>query len=451
MDTVDVIVVGAGLAGLTAARRILEAKRSVRVIEARARVGGRVHTTRLSDGTRIDLGAQWIGPGQTRVAELVRELGLETFPTFDDGESVVSIGGKAKKYKGTIPSVHPLSVLELGVAIARIDWMAKKVPLDAPWTAKRAKEWDGETMRTFIDRTTRTSVARELMSAAMEVVFGCDPAELSLLHALFYVRAGGDLDRLLSTTDGAQRDRIVLGAQSIAEGLCSKIGDAVILESPVRRIDHGPSGVVVRSDRAELRAERAIVAVPPTIAGRIAYDPALPFDRDQLTQRFAQGNTNKCFAMYPAPFWRKRGLSGQAVGDEIVRVTFDASPPNGSPGVLLGFLVGPGARVLGKLPPSQRKERVLRSFAAYFGEEALSPIEYRDHHWADEEWTRGCPTGYLPPGAWTSFGSAVRSPIGPIHWAGTESATAWSGYMDGAIQSGERAAGEVLAALGGGR
>jgi monoamine oxidase len=272
---------------------------------------------------------------------------------------------------------------------------------------------------------------------------------MSLLHLLFYIHSAGSLERLFDTEGGAQQDRFVGGSQLVALRLAERLGDErLLLRSPVRRIEHGPDGVVVRSDEAVVRARQAILAIAPTLAGRIAYDPPLPGYRDQLTQRMPLGTVAKCMAIYDEPFWRAEGLTGEGMSEVgPVRLTFDNSPPDGSPGVLLGFLEGRRARELGRLPADQRRTAVIDCFGRLFGPRARSPQDYVERLWAEEEWTRGCYGCHMPTGAWTAYGPALREPIGPIHWAGAEVATVWSGYMDGAVRSGENAAAEALARL----
>jgi monoamine oxidase len=206
--------------------------------------------------------------------------------------------------------------------------------------------------------------------------------------------------------------------------------------------------VTVEADGLTFEARRVIVALPPTLTCRIAYDPPMPAMRDQLTQRIPQGTVIKCMAIYDRPFWREQGLTGQATSlAGPVKLTFDNSPPDGSPGVLLGFLEGNQARMLGAETPERRRQAVIDGFARLFGPEAAQPVDYVDKSWADEEWTRGCYGCYMPTGAWTVYGPHLRAPVGPIHWAGAETATVWSGYMDGAVRSGDSAADSVSASL----
>lgn len=446
----DVAIVGAGFAGLSAAKYLSQRGRSVVVLEARDRVGGRVFTDRLPDGTPVDLGGQWIGPGQRRMYALVAQHGVELYRTFGEGKHVLFYGGKRRFFRGTVPVLpDPWALACLGAAWFRLDALAKKVPLDAPWTAPGAEALDAETLESFLRRSAPSEGARRLLRVAMETVFACDPADMSLLHALFYVRSAGKLDLLLSTDGGAQQDRMSGGVQPLAERVAASLGDAVRLSEPVRAIAQAGAGVTVTAQSVIVAARRAIVALPPTLAGRIAYEPALPAARDQLTQRVPQGTAAKCLAVYDEPFWRADRLTGQAVSDEgPVNVTFDASPASGAPGVLMGFLEGNTARRLAAVPPAERRAAVLRCFERYFGDRAARPVHYVDKVWSEDPWSRGCYSGYFPTGVWTSFGKALRAPAGRVHWAGTETATEWNGYIEGAVQSGERAAAEVLAEEG---
>ena len=449
MESVDVVVVGAGLAGLVTARDVLAAGRSVRVLEARDRVGGRLLNHDFGGGAIVELGGQWLGPTQHQGLALARELGLELHATHGAGEHLIETHTGLKRYTGTIPRLSPAVLADTAQVMFRLDRMARQVPLEEPWRAPKAREWDGQTALTWLRRNCATTGGRELLQLGIEGVWAADAADVSLLHLLFYTHSAGGLDALFDTEGGAQQDRVVGGSQLLALRLAERLGDDVVrLSSPVRRIavrDGG--GATVETDDAAVRCERVVVAIPPALAGRIVYDPPLPALRDQLTQRMAQGSVVKCMAAYDEPFWRRDGLSGQAtslVGP--VKVVFDNTPHgDGRPGVLLGFLEGNQARELGDWTADARRTAVLDGFARLFGERARTPVDYVDKVWAAEEWTRGCYGCFMPTGAWTSVGRTLRTPIGPIHWAGSETGTVWSGYMDGAIQSGRRAAAEVTA------
>jgi monoamine oxidase len=441
----DVVVVGAGLAGLSAARALRAAGRDVVVLEARDRVGGRTVNEPIGDGKIVELGGQWVGPTQDRMYGLVRELGLETFPTYGEGENVFENRDTLRRYRGTIPKVSPIALAEVGLVMARLNRLARTIPPEAPWTAKRAFEWDGQTFQDWSRRKIRTPLARDMMRLAIEGVWAVEPRDVSMLHVLFYIRSAGSLERLLDSDGGAQQDRVVGGTQLISIRMAEQLGEAVLLEAPVRAIAVDRRGVLVTSDKGTTRARDVIVAIPPVLAGRIAYDPVLPAVRDGLTQRMAQGSVVKCMAIYARPFWRERGLSGELTSTRgPVSVGFDNSPPDGSPGVLLAFLEGKAARDGAAMQPADRRAAVLAALARAFGPEAAKPEHYVDKAWPNEEWSRGCYGGFMPPGAWTDHGAALRQPIGPIHWAGAETAAIWNGYMEGAVTSGERAATEVL-------
>ncbi|MGO9874386.1 MAG: flavin monoamine oxidase family protein [Acidimicrobiia bacterium] len=445
LDT-DVVVVGAGLAGLSAARSLGAAGSHAVVLEARGRVGGRVLNHDLGNGDVVELGGEWIGPAQLRVNKLVAELGLETFPTYNEGEHILDLHGRVKRYTGEIPPLPAAALVDLGQSQLRFDRMAKRVPLEAPWAAERAERWDEETFATWVRHNTRTASARFFWEVFSEAVFAAEPQDFSLLYALAYTHAGGGVNSLIGVRNAAQQDRVVGGTQLIAQRLAKTLADTVRFGAPVRRIVQDATAVVVDADGFEVHARRAIVAIPPVLAGRIAYEPLLPARRDLLTQKMPAGSVIKINVIYDEPFWRAQGLTGQAAGDRSpIKFTFDNSPPSGRPGVIVCFLEGAQARIFGRLDPSERRRAVLASLACYFGKRAAKPVEVIEQDWSAEEWTRGCYGAHMAPGVLTQFGPVLREPIGRIHWAGTETASVWSGYMDGALASGERAAAEVLA------
>jgi monoamine oxidase len=446
----EVLVVGAGLAGLTAARELVAAGRSVLVLEARDRVGGRVVSRDIGGGKIVEMGGQFAGPTQDRLLALASELGVATFPTYDTGQKVLHFNGKRGTYAGAIPRINPLVIADIGRAQARLESLARKVPTDAPWTAARAEEWDGQTFATWIRRNTVSRGARTLLALAAEAVFAAEPGDLSLLHVLFYSHSGGSFQNLIATTGGAQQDRFAGGSALIAERLAGRLGAAKVqLGAPVSKISVTDGKVTATTTAGQFEGKRIIVTAPPLLAGRIEYEPALPPWREQLTQRTPMGSVIKCQVIYDEPFWRAEGLSGQATGDgEGSRVVFDSSPPDGSPGVLLAFVEGDEARRLGRDSAPARRAAVLGSLIRYFGPKAASPADYLELDWQQERWSGGCYGTLFGPNVWTRYGHALTTPAGPIHWAGTETSPLWCGYMDGAVRSGEKAAATVLAELG---
>jgi monoamine oxidase len=443
-EQVDVVVVGAGMAGLIAARDLLVAHVSVLVLEARNRVGGRLLNHTLANGSVVELGGQWVGPTQDRVLALAEELGLGLFPTYVEGEHFLAMDGSVKRYVGEDFALPEDALADVGETWEHLRKMADEVPLDEPWRAENADTWDAQTVETWLVANTKTEIGLGYWRTIVPALFSAETAEMSLLHFLFYCRSGGTLDRLVATHGGAQESRLEGGSQQLALRLADRLGDAVRLASPVGAIRQDDRTVEVTHDGGVVKAGRAIVAVPPTLAGRIRYSPALPPLRDQLTQQVPMGYVTKVQIAYPEPFWRAEGLSGSVFSLDEVSIIFDNSPPDLGCGVLLGFLEGRHARRAGKLPPKERKELILSVFAKFFGPRAADPEEYVERDWAAEEWSRGCYGGRFGPGVWTGYGEALREPVGRIHWAGTETAEVWNGYMDGAVRSGERAAREVL-------
>ncbi len=451
-DNDQIIIVGAGLAGLAAARRLSDAGRDVCVLEARDRVGGRTEGGSTRDGAHVELGGQWIGPGQTRIAELIDELGLETFPTWNEGQILVQLGGKTSRMgsaRGAVPKLNPFALADLAQGLARFTRLAGKVPLDEPWSFERAEQLDGQTFETWIRRNLRTGAGRSYFRIACEAVFSADSADLSMLHALFYAHSGADLETLLSVDRGAQQDRLVGGSIRIAESMAAMLGDRIHLGDPVRRIDQDTTGVTVTTrGGAVVRGGAVIVTLPPTLAGRLEYGPAMPSWRDQLTQKLPAGSVIKIHAVYPEPFWRADGLNGQVASDVgPIKVTFDNSPPEATPGILLGFMEGGDGRRWTQRSVEERRQAAIDCFVRYFGPKARDPLEVVERDWMAEEFSRGCYGAHFGPGVWTAFGHALRTPVGRIHWAGAECSPVWNGYMEGAVRSGESTADEVIAGL----
>ncbi|RYC68303.1 flavin monoamine oxidase family protein [Spirosoma sordidisoli] len=440
----DVLVVGAGYAGLTAAYELIKAGRTVLLLEARDRVGGRVHTQRFDDGSYVDLGGAWVGPTQDRLYALARAFGVDTFPTYDTGKSTQYFRGRVKRYKGLIPPLPLFSLLSLDAAIRRINKLSKTVDLAEPWNTPNARQLDTLTLADWMNGQMSYETARQFFTIAVGAIWAADPADFSLLHALFYTRSGRDLDTLMNVKNGAQADRFVGGAQTIADRMAATFADRIVFNAPVRTITQTDAQVEVTTDTTTYTASRVVVAIPPALQADIRFEPALPPQRQQLMTQLPMGAVWKCYAIYDRPFWRDQGLNGlAATPDGPITVTFDNSPRDGSQGILMGFVLGSKARDFSRLSDNERRASALQSFATFFGPEAARPRRYLDHSFLNEAWSKGCYAAVPQPGFWTSAGPALRQPVGRIHWAGTETSDVWNGYIEGAVRSGERVAREV--------
>jgi monoamine oxidase len=452
---VDVAIVGAGFAGLSAARRLAAAGKEVCVLEARDRVGGRTLNHRVQKGVIAEVGGQYVGPTQDRVLALAKAMGVGTFKTYNEGDNVLYLNGARSRYPAT-PGLSPDPDFQEAIltAITKLNPMSEEVPVEAPWKAPKAEEWDKITLGQWRDQNITAPGARRLFDIATEALFGAESDELSLLYTLFYTASAGnskekgDFTRLIATPGGAQESRFVGGSQRIPIEVAKRLGAQVVLKSPVRRIAQHGGRVVVTSDRMVVEAREVIVAIPPKLVLGIDFHPGLPAGKHKLLKGMPPGNLIKWEAVYDKPWWRDGGYSGQAVSEQgPANTTFDNTPPAGSPGILFGFVGGDQARSFRKLSRAGRRKAVLDNFALYYGEEARSLTASFEMDWTQEAWTRGCPVGHTQRNVLHRYGPWLRKPQGHVHWAGTETADYWNGYMDGAVRSGERAAKEVLRAL----
>jgi monoamine oxidase len=445
----DVCVVGAGYAGLTAARRLSEAGLTVAVLEARDRVGGRTHTETLPGGTWIDHGGAWFGPRQDAAYGLAAEVGVETYPTYSKGKSVYVRDGEAKRYRGDVPlSVGPLQLANLGIAMKRLDLMAAKLDLEAPWDTPKAARWDATTVASWIDRNALPGRGRDILRVVLRDLLTAEPGELSLLGLLNLVKAHRDLNALFAIEGGAQQDRVAGGMQAIANRVAAALGDALHLGTPVESITLRGGGVEVGGGEVAVRARRAVVAVPLPLVGRIAFDPPLPVDRAHLVARMPMGAATKVAVVYDEPWWRADGLNALSLDvDSPVSITLDACTLSDSPGIIACIATSAHSRALSRLDAAERRRVVVGALVNRFGPKAADPAGYHETDWGAEEFSRGGYVAHFPPGVLTGYGRALREPVGPIHWAGAETATVSHGAVDGAIRSGERAATEALAAI----
>ena len=444
----DVCVVGAGLAGLTAARRLSQAGRSVVVLEARDRVGGRVWTQTSASGAPVDMGGCFVGPGHDHLHRLAKELGVATFKTFVEGDNVLATGGKVRRYRGDIPRISPVALVSAGQAIARMNSMAKTLPLQAPWAAPKAVAWDAHSVRSWLTAArVPTKLARDLVEATVRACLTADTAEMSLLAWLFLVRASGGIESLMNVAGGYQDSQFEGGVGQIPNAMAAELGDAVVHESPVTAVAQSEDRATVVSDGATVTARRVVLALPRALATGIRFEPALPGDHVALLHAIPAGTEVKTVVIYDEPFWRAEGISGATVAtDDLIEVTLDTTQPGHPQGVIGTYSAGPRARALWSLSESERRSEVVRMLTTRLGPKAAKPLEIMERNWAEERWTRGCSCAHFPTGVLTQYGRLLREPVGRIHWAGTETATTSFGAMDGAVRSGERVCEEILTA-----
>jgi monoamine oxidase len=444
MRRAEVVVVGAGYAGLAAARSLRRAGLDVLVLEGSDRVGGRAQTERLASGAVVDLGGQWMAAAHTRFAALAGEYGAATFDSPSKGAGLFLSERARRTFTGENLPVAPHVAAALGLALWRLDRLAARVDVERPWAGGDADRLDASTVDTWLRRNVPVRRARQILELLLGDELSVEAGSVSLLALLVAIKTAGGVKEGLAAESVARL--FVDGAAAPAEAIAAELGDAVQLGARVATVEHERDHVHASGSFGTVQARRAIVAVPSPLAARIAYDPPMPAGRDQLTQRMPMGSVLKTFAVYETPFWREAGLNGQVLSTTgPVPVTADVTRPGG-PGLLCSLIPGRAAQRLAAMPSERRRETIVAAHVRAFGRRAAELVDWREKLWADDPFCRGGYAAYFPPGVLTSVGAHLREPVGRIHWAGTETATEWVGFVEGAIRSGERAAAEVLAA-----
>lgn len=441
--SVDVAIIGAGLAGLQTARRLAERSISFHIFEARDRVGGRTESHFSPGGTALDVGAQWIGGSHSRMKEIASELGVETHATYCEGNTIFHWNGRQSTYKGLVPKTNPFALVDFGQAQLRLDRLAKTVDLDAPW---KNTHLDQQTFASWIKKASFTQQGRHLLHLFTETVFAAEASDISLLHALYYTHSSGGSEWLAKASGGAQETRFVRGTQAVSIAMAETLDPTkVSLETPVRKVTQRQNSLTVYYDGGQIEAKAVVCAVPLALISRIVFEPGLSPTRRQLIQRAPMGSVIKGQAVYARPFWRDKGLNGQVASNVgPIKVMFEHSHQDGNEGVLTGFFEGEQANIWAEKTPEQRRSVFIDCAVRYFGEEARQVTHFTEKVWADDPWAEGCYTSLFAPGTWSRFGHVIRRPEGRVHFAGTETASRFAGYMEGAVRSADRVAGEVI-------
>lgn len=442
-----VAIVGAGYAGLSAALNLRGAGAAVTVFEASDRVGGRIRTVNR-DGVAIDLGGQWIGASHNRLRSWANRYRCTTFHTWDAGDHIELWVDDSRASFPTGKHPEGRGIDEYEELLRHFDTLARTIPTTDPTASEHLREWDGETVESWLARNVGSEEVRRRVVAAVRAVWACEARDVSMFHFLFYIATTPSMDDIMGTLGWAQDSRFHHGAQCPALGAARELGDAVRLGSQVRRIRQDGGGVVLElADGETVESDYVVVATTPAAALRIEYEPMLPAAKRRWLNASIMRDVAKIHVRYPTPFWRAAGRSGQIIsyGDQVVTSTFDNSPDDADVGILVSFVYGDQLRSWSRLDPDARKSTILRFLADSFGPAALEVVDYVEQNWCDDPLADGGYAAIPAPGAWLEHGhEGWRRATGRIHWAGTESASIWNGYMEGAIESGERAAAEIL-------
>lgn len=445
--TRDVVIVGAGAAGLTAANELRKAGLSVAVLEARDRVGGRLWTD-VIDGAMLEIGGQWVSPDQDALIETVAELGLETFSRYREGDSVyVGPDGAVHRFTGEMFPVAPETERVIAEVTSLLDQMVSEIDPDRPWEHPKAAEWDAITWDAWLrEQTDDDEAVRNLAFATGSAMLTKPTHAFSLLQSLLMAASAGSYSNLVDA-DFILDKRVVGGLQQVPLLLAERLGDDVHLNQPVRTLEWGDGGVTVTTDDLTVRARFAILAHAPVLYNRISFVPALPRRQHQLHQHLSMGFVIKVHAVYETPFWRDKGLSGTAFSPyELSHEAYDNSNHGDERGTLVGFVSDANADGVFELSAEERKERILESLSHYYGEEAKNPVVYYESDWGSEEWTRGAYAASFDMGGLHRYGPDLREAVGPIHFACSDMAGAGYQHVDGAIRMGRLAASSIVEA-----
>ncbi|WP_407360075.1 flavin monoamine oxidase family protein [Microbacterium sp. LBN7] len=452
--TRDVLIIGAGAAGLTAANDLRKAGLSVAVLEARDRVGGRLWTD-VIEGAMLEIGGQWVSPDQDALKDAIEELGLETYSRYREGDSVyVGPDGTSHRFTGEMFPVSPATEAVIAEITERLDAMVAEIDPDRPWAHPQAEEWDTVTWDAWLRAQTDDDEAvRNLAFATGTAMLTKPTHSFSLLQSLLMAASAGSYSNLVDA-DFILDKRVVGGLQQVPLRLAERLGDDVLLNQPVRSLEWGPSTgsgtpfVRATTDDLTVTARYAILAHAPVLYNRISFVPPLPRRQHQMHQHLSMGFVIKVHAVYETPFWRNDGLSATAFSPyELVHEAYDNTNHGDERGTLVGFVSDANADGVFELSAEERKERILESLSHYYGAEAKNPVVYYESDWGSEEWTRGAYAASFDMGGLHRYGADLRTPVGPIHFACSDLAGAGYQHVDGAIRMGQLAAANIVDAI----
>ncbi len=458
--TRDVVIIGAGAAGLTAANELRKAGLSVAVLEARDRVGGRLWTDTI-EGAMLEIGGQWISPDQTALQETVAELGLDTFSRYREGDSVyVGPDGVAHRFTGEMFPVAPETEAVIAEITERLDEMVAGIDPDRPWAHEKAAEWDSVSWDAWLrSQTDDDEAVRNLAFATGSAMLTKPTHAISLLESLLMAASAGSYSNLVDA-DFILDKRVVGGLQQVPILLAERLDGDVFVSQAVRTIEWSDAGVTVTSTPTTgvtgtaiagggagltVRARQAILALAPVLYDRISFVPALPRLQHQMHQHLSMGFVIKVHAVYETPFWREKGLSGTAFSPyELSHEAYDNTNHGDERGTLVGFVSDLHADGVFELSAEERKERILTSLSHYYGPEAMNPVVYFESDWGSEEWTRGAYAASFDLGGLSRYGKYLRENVGPLHFACSDLAGAGYQHVDGAIRMGRLVAGQIV-------
>jgi monoamine oxidase len=445
----DAIIIGAGLSGLQAAKTLSQQGKTVLILEAKERVGGRVWTIPTNDNEHLDVGGQWVAKSHQKMQELLREYAIGTFPTYIHGYSLISFHHTVKKYRA-IPPIPLKSLWALFKLMTRFERLARKIILPTPWETQQSRELDAITVKDWIYSKSDSPLVIAMFTAMLEALFCCDLDSTSMFQALIAVKSSGSLNFMLGNKNGAQEERIQGGAQNVCDAIMNSISATIRFHSPVTQIHQHHDYVEVCSNETRYTAKKVIVSIPLPSAKEINFYPHLPLAKQALVDAMFMASVIKYQFVYETPFWRASGNhSGMALSlDGFVSGTFDNSLPNSPKGIMVAFVHANHAKELLEQSQERRITIVKNELSLLFGKDALKPITINEHTYMTDKWIKGCYAGVFPPQILSHYGSELRTPFQHIHWTGTETSVHFMGYMEGAVLSGERAANEVLSSIG---